>query len=215
MNKAERINSVKNNLTEEELLRVLPEIEMIVDDDIRKKTKKAFLDGCPPYFWVEPTSSSGKYHIPDERGKYGNLIHTKRVFVTYCLLSRTFLEQGLITEHERECGKSAALLHDMLKYGWPSEKGEHTVNNHDIIGAQVAEHIGDLPEEVHLAIHSHNGPWYEGKDPDTDSEQILHLADYVAAKEMLGVPEIIDPVDEITDEFDVPTVGEDAIEDLI
>lgn len=216
MEKAKRINRVKNTLTEDELHRRLPEVSLILEEGIYDKTVQTFLNGCPEYFWELPSSSTGKYHAVDERGEYGNWIHTKRVFTTYLSISRTFLEQHLITEFEREAGKSAALIHDMLKYGWPSENREHTASNHDIIGSDVARHIGELPRETWGSIHAHNGAWADGKNPETDWEQILHLADYVASKPVLGHAKIWEPAEEIVEAYpEIGTLTENEMENLL
>jgi len=91
MTKGERVDRVRNSLhSEEELLRRLPEINAIYDEDTRDSVIRTFLKGCPDYFWERPSSSSGKYHSVDERGKYGNWIHTKRVFAEYSNISFIF-----------------------------------------------------------------------------------------------------------------------------
>lgn len=213
MKKAERVDRIVNSLTEDELLRRLPEIDAIYDEELRNCVIRTFLDGCPDYFWERPTSSTGKYHSPDERGKHGNWLHTKRVFAAYCNLSESYLEAHKITERQREAGKAAALLHDMMKYGWPSDNNEHTVNNHDVIAAEVARHIGGCPNEVYLLIHGHMGSWGEGMMPENERQWLLHLADKSAA----GVDEddlaIYYPADELLDEWpDLQVIDHDSDE---
>ncbi len=209
--KAARINRVQNTLTEEELLRMLPEIDAIHNDALRDVTIQTFLDGCPPYFWEEASSSSGKYHSPDERGKYGNILHTKRVFARYVTLSETMYEAGEISGYEREAGKSAALIHDMMKYGWLSDFDGHTVNDHDIIAAAVAKEIGGAPEEVYSLIECHMGSWGEGPTPSSQKQWLIHLADKSAS----GVDEdnlaVFYPCEELTESF--PHLNEIAHED--
>ena len=182
MTKAQRVNRVKNTLySEDELLRRLGEIELIDDNDIRDATIRTFMDGCPDYFWTAPTSSTGKYHSDDECGEYGNLLHTKRVFAEYCNISDSYVEAELITEQAQECGKAAALIHDMMKYGWPSQRSEHTVSNHDLIGEDVAIHIGECPRLVGDLVAAHNGPWADGPTPSSPHEWLFHTADKSAS----------------------------------
>lgn len=202
MNKAERIDRVNNSLhSEDELARRLPEIDAIYDEELRDCCIRTFLDGVPDYFWERPSSSTGKYHSPDERGKHGNWLHTKRVFAQYANLSESYLEAHEISEWEREAGKVAALLHDTMKYGWPSHNNEHTVNNHGCIAAEVARHIGDCPNEVYLLIHSHMGSWGEGMLPQNKRQWLLHFADKAAS----GRPEddlaVYYPAQELVDEW--------------
>lgn len=202
MGKAERVNRIRNSLnSEDELVRRLPEIDAIYNEEIRDCVIRTFLDGCPDYFWEKPTSSTGKYHSPDERGKHGNWLHTKRVFAAYANLSETYLEAHRITEKQREAGKAAALLHDMMKYGWPSEGRDHTTSEHDVIGAEVARHIGGCSNEVYLLIHGHMGPWGEGMTPENERQWLFHMADKSAA----GIDEddlaVYYPASELQEEF--------------
>lgn len=202
MSNATQINRVLNSLhSEEELIRRLPEADAIYDEDVRANVIKTFLDGCPDYFWEKPTSSTGKYHSDDECGKHGNWLHTKRVFARYCNLSESYLEAHKITEQERECGKAAALLHDMMKYGWPSEQNAHTVGNHDMIAADVAYNIGGCSKEVTKLIATHMGSWGEGPMPSNEKQWLFHLADKSAA----GVHEdslaVYYPSDELQEEM--------------
>lgn len=214
--KAERITKVRNTLDTDTLLERLPEIDTIFDESIRRETIKAFLKACPEYFWEIPSSGTGKYHAEDERGTHGNWIHTKRVYVTYLVHSRSYLEQGLITEFERDAGKSAALLHDMLKFGWLSEREEYAVSNHDVIASDVAREMVCLPRETWGAIHAHNGAWGDGKNPQTEWEQLFHMADYTASKQVLGKPCIWNPHELITDEYpDIKTISSDSFEELL
>jgi len=69
MEKAKRIDGVKNSLhSEEELRRRLPEIDAIYDEEVRDTTIDYFLRACPDYFWKRAASATGKYHPPDESG---------------------------------------------------------------------------------------------------------------------------------------------------
>ncbi len=211
MTKAERVNRIRNELySEEELLRRLPEIDAIYDEDLRDDLIRTFMKGCPDYFWERPSSSSGKYHSVDERGKYGNWLHTKRVFAEYCNISESWVELGIITPYQKEEGKAAALVHDMMKYGWPSDGNDHTVNNHDVIAADVARHIGELPNDVIRLIATHMGPWGDGPNPESPDQLLLHTADKSAARKNNDIG-VYFPADEITDEW--PDIIVDNVEE--
>lgn len=182
MDKAKRIDGVKNSLdSEEELLRRLPEIDAIYDPEVRDATIDYFIRAVPDYFWERAASSTGKYHPPDESGEYGTWLHTKRVFYEYANLSESMLELHLITEEERACGKAAALIHDTFNYGWPSDNRDKTTSEHDVIAAAVANYVAGLPRETVHLVHKHMGPWGEGDLPQTWNEMCLHLADKSAA----------------------------------
>lgn len=182
MEKAKRITEVENNInSEEEVVRRFPEVDAIYDEQIRQATVDYFLNCCPSYFWEKPASATGKYHPPDESEKYGTWLHSKRVFATYSNLSESFTELQLITEHERNCGKAAALIHDTFNYGWPSENRDMTTSEHDVIAAAVANYVADMPAEVVHLVHSHMGSWGQGKNPRSENELLFHLSDMSAA----------------------------------
>lgn len=211
MEKAERIDRVRNSLdSEKELLRRLPEIDAIYDEDIRQATVRYFLRYCPDYFWENPASASGNYHPPDERGKYGTWLHSKRVFVAYDNLSESLLELGNISKEQREAGRAAALIHDTFNYGWPSYGRDMTTSEHDVIAAAVAEQVDGMPQETVELVCSHMGPWGQGKLPSTENEMCFHYADKSAASKG-HTPAVYYPAEEITDEW--PEVEQIEVED--
>jgi len=185
---------------------MLPEVELIENEEIREKTLGVLINGTPDSFWKRASSSTGKYHPEDERGEYGNILHTKRVFIQYCNLARVDVEMGRLSEYEMDCGKSAALLHDSMKYGWPSDNNEHTTDEHDVIGAAIAQHLGDLPEEVYRPIHSHMAEWGEGREPETLNEWLLHRADKAVSPSWSTIG-VYQPAKELVEELN--TVGYD------
>jgi hypothetical protein len=207
MEKARRITEVDNSLNSaEEVVRRLPEVDAIYNEELRQQTIDYFLNCCPDFFWEKPASATGKYHPPDESEKHGTWLHTKRVFATYANLSESFAELQLITEDERNCGKAAALIHDTFNYGWPSENRDMTTSEHDVIAAAVANYVADLPEEVIYLVHSHMGSWASGKQPQTEHELLFHLSDMSAA-DRNHKPAVYYPAEELTDQFpDLQTI---------
>jgi hypothetical protein len=191
----------ENDLDKEELLRRLPEIDRLRDGFFKPFVIDAFLDGCPEYFWELPTSSSGRHHPVDEVGEHGNWLHTKRMYATYENNSRSLVEAGVITEREREAGKAAALLHDMFKYGFPEQEGEHTVNYHDVLGAAYVRQYTDLPDIVAELIETHNGAWHCGPEPRNIHEWAHHMADMSAAQRGTNTA-IVEPADELVEMSD-------------
>ena len=187
---------MENSLTRENLLRKLPELEEIKTESLREETINAFLKICPDYFWEVPASSTGKFHHIDHRGKHGLWIHTKRAATIYNRQSESYVNQGLIDKFERDCGRSAILLHDIYKYAYP--KKEHTVPNHDIIAGKKLKRTTELPRKVIGCVESHNGPWYEGRSPQTDLEHVHHIADLTASSSDISAA-VLQPVDKLTD----------------
>lgn len=146
----------------------------------------------PDYFFTKPSTSSGKYHSPDERGNYGLILHTKRVFG--CLKALFRLEDySNIPEARKEYLMAAALLHDGLKYGPAENVSTHTMFEHPIFAAHFVKEIGKREyfvgaEIIASYIISHMGQWNESKysqttlpKPSTIEQKVLHLADYMAS----------------------------------
>lgn len=202
MSKFDRIDKVENLLTRETLLTKLPEIEQIEDEFVREETIEAMLCGCPEYYWEYPSSSTGKYHPPDERGLYGNWLHVKRVFLNFEQIARSYEERGKIDEYERDLGRSAVFLHDMFKFGFPSEQNENTVDDHDLLAGEFVRKMTDLPEEVARCCETHNGPWADGPSPETELEELVHLADMVSAPRHM-THGVYEPTEELISECNV------------
>lgn len=171
------------------------ELDLIKNSQIREMTLK-MLEIAPEYFWVKPSSSTGKYHPEQSQGEGGLVRHTKAVVYMADELCRS----EAIVEDERDAIISASLLHDICKYGLPDSK--HTVSNHDYIGAFFVNAqttklgIEDTPmmKGILGGIAWHYGIWSKrpaGKDvkqyPDEYSriERIVHLSDYIASRKEL------------------------------
>lgn len=189
--------SVDNSLDSHEVIRRFPEINKIDYDSIRQNTINAFVELCPDYFWNVPASSSGNYHPKDHRGDRGLWLHTKRAFTQYQRLAPSFHHQNKITKKEMDYGKSAILLHDMFKYGWP--KQDHTTKDHDVIAAKILDDY--LAGDVIGCIATHNGPWYEGPSPRSDLEQVHHMADMAASDVSNPNIAVLNPSRELKKEF--------------
>lgn len=212
---SQQLTRVDNSFDRDTLLDRLPELNTILDDDLREQTIDVLLRGTPDHFWTKPASTTGKYHHEDERGDHGQWLHVKRVYTVYMTLSRSFLEQHLVTEQQREWGKSAVCCHDMLKFGFLSENNEHTSANHDVLAADLAR-TNCLPKEVCDCIEAHNGAWGEGKLPESDLELLVHMADYVACKQFLGAPAVWRPHEQLTDTApNLTRLSDDQMEKLL
>lgn len=189
--------SVDNSIDSHEVVRKLPEINEISSDSIREDTINAFVELCPDYFWEVPASSTGKYHPKDHRVEKGLWLHTKRAFTQYQRLAPSFYHQNKIRKTEMDHGKSAILLHDMFKYGWP--KQNHTTKDHDVVAAKALD--GYVHSKVIGCVASHNGPWYEGPSPRNELEQVHHLADMAASDVSNPNIAVLNPSRELKKEF--------------
>lgn len=168
------------------------ELEQFENPYIRTFTRTCISE-LPDYFFLKPSTSSGKYHSPDERGNYGLILHTKRVFSVLRALFR-MEEYPQIPEVRKEYLMSAALLHDGLKYGSAENQSEHTMFEHPIFAAHFVKAIGQREgygpgaEIIASYIALHMGQWNQSKysqatlpKPTSIEQKVLHLADYMAS----------------------------------
>jgi len=166
------------------------ELELIEHGDIRHFTEY-LLNKAPAYFWLVPSSSTGKWHPPQENGTGGLVRHSKAVAYFAERLCRAYAVEG----RDKDLILSACVSHDICKYGLVMQK--HTTKTHGTDGAnyilnmwkQFVNDKGELPEQDVLVIcrgvAHHMGRWtINGKkfpEEYTTSELIVHLADMMAA----------------------------------
>lgn len=165
------------------------ELQLIEDKSIRDFTEYA-LSKAPAYFWINPSSSSGKYHPPQSNGQGGLVRHTKAVVYFANKLCEVYSSVG----QERDCIIAACILHDIVKYGTGLP---HTTKTHDAEGATfVRQHARDfvfdpvLAENIACGVEWHMGKWTKRSDGKTRVfperylaiEKIVHLADVISAQ---------------------------------
>lgn len=169
------------DLNKGELYRRLPELNNIRDPELENQLVEIFLDHAPEYFWTCPASSSGKYHPPDQRGKHGLWLHTKRAFTCFERLGRSYKADEKLTERQLDYGRAGILVHDLFKQGHEPRDEKHTSSDHDVIAYKYLKRETELPDEVLGCVVSHNGPWGEGRRPENVLEQVHHNADMIAS----------------------------------
>lgn len=170
------------------------------------------INNAPDYFWVVPSSTSGKYHPEADLGIGGNVRHTKAVF----WVGEEMLRNTLLFPFDEETQNDirvAMLLHDSIKMGL-GDTIEHTVHNHPMLVRENLCPYNPLTEDVPVEdterwgricdlIESHMGMWntknkkpgiqYTPADnvvlpiPDTDAKKFVHLADYIASRKRISV----------------------------
>lgn len=164
-----------------DILQRFPEIGLIEDKEVRDETGYLLQTQAKPWFWYAPAASSFKYHNQFCCGKHGLWIHTKMVSTAFERLVDTYTGLGDITEYESDLGRAAVLLHDLRKYGTEYEEGDSAEQDHDIRAAKMIRRNSELPGDVADAVESHMGPWYEGPDPETPLQRLVHSADMAAS----------------------------------
>ena len=187
----------------------LKELETFKNEDIRKFVE-VLLDNAPDYFFHVGASSTGKYHPKYALGDGGLMRHTKAVVRFYNHLMSIEQNSSMFTEREIDLGRTACLVHDILKSGnseYYTEKSDNgkntvfTVFNHPLLAAKYVMSYKDeyLSEDelkfIALAVGSHMGQWNTNKHepdvilpkPKTEMQKIIHLADYLASRKDIDV----------------------------
>lgn len=173
---------------DEEALR--GEAEKILDRTLRSFALSC-LDRAPDYFWTKPSSSSGKYHPPDEHGEGGLVLHTSRVVKLSEILLKSAVPPVMV-----DSVRFAAIFHDVGRFGFEANPAEHSLKDHPELASkwleeQVAhflskDRIRDPIFRMELnvaqrAIESHMGKW-GGNPPSSKEDWIVHSADMVASQ---------------------------------
>lgn len=154
----------------------------------------------PEYWFIEPASSTGKYHPEYALGKGGLLRHSKAAMrIGYELLSNPCIGDKY-TDREKDLILMSLLVHDGLKLGLPQEK--YTRFDHPIL---MGKFILDKKDEIGLnledatfmndVIKTHMGPWttdYDGNEvlekPKTKYQNFVHMCDFLASRKCILVP---------------------------
>lgn len=152
------------------------------------------IDGIPQTIWSMP--SSWKHHLLDERGEWGNAIHSIRV-TDVSLIEADSL---LMVNEPKDALISASLLHDIGKRGLNGDSKIIQTTDHPFLVRKLVESLGynSTPyDDVLIPIESHMGKWTKGGPlPDflrlkklgessirvADVSMILHLADCIVAR---------------------------------
>lgn len=161
-----------------EVERRLPTLQLIDDVDIRVNVVR-LTQNAPDYFWTVPASTSG-YHHPACQGERGLWAHTLMLSTVIHRLADSYVGQGRLEEGDIDLAHAAAVLHDQRKNGDPVNPSDKSTSDHDLRMADVV-HDSPLDDRVADAIASHMGPWYDGPDPKTPLDHLVHTADMIAS----------------------------------
>ena len=178
------------------------EINLIQSEDLRMFAKHYLNEWCPPYFWEIGASSSGKYHPQFSQGVGGLVRHTKAVVMFAEELLRMSSYMYMSDEH-KDFVIMACILHDTCKYGQvvynKEDYKEHARNAASLVCDAWYDYFGAYPSEFFLsAIRCHMGQWSEREDrPFTNIDRCVHMADYMASRSFIDIPQIKEEWDEV------------------
>ena len=168
------------------------ELSLIEDGNVKKLTKEC-IKLAEEWFFIEPASSSGKYHPDFAREAGGLILHTKAVvyFLTEILRSELYK----IDSYHKDLLILSAIIHDIKKYGEKNNTG-HTVKNHADLASKFVEDVnntkkdGIIPkndlEYVKKCVERHMGVFGDSI-PETDDEKLLHIADLIASRKEIDL----------------------------
>ena len=182
------------------------EINRIVSEDLRMFVKFFLENYVPAYFWEIGASSSGKYHPAFSQGEGGLVRHTKAV-AWFCEELLRMSSYAYMRDEYKDYARVACLLHDTRKYGGEDVEDHDCYKTHGAIAAYDVMMAWDeffcgvsCPELLTMAIRSHMGQWTENRDdrPFTNIDRLVHMADYMASRPFIDIPEITMEYDEVT-----------------
>ena len=163
-------------------------LSLIKDKNIRSFCQ-LLLNHANDYFFIEPASSSGKYHPKYSLGKGGLARHS----IAVALVLNEILETDCypFSDTEKDLLICAAIIHDIKKYG---DGKAFTVKDHpELAGEYLVKEFDEYPliskenvQYIYDAVLTHMGKF--GKDvPLNDSQKLLHIADCLASRKYLNI----------------------------
>lgn len=176
------------------------EIDKIVDYNLKDFCRFMFNEEVPDYFFKIGASASGKFHPKFSQGEGGLIRHTKAVFwfadelirSSYYYLEDVYKDYILV----------ACLLHDIAKYGMKDEMDKSQYSSHPENASEMIANAWETffsepaPFVLLNAVASHMGKWGKTKAL-TQIDRCVHLADYVASRNFIDIPEITEEYNSI------------------
>lgn len=164
----------------EQSLEVLSLGSRFHDPALRRFTETALRECAPLDFFLQPASSSGKYHQGYELGVGGLVRHTLAAIT----VAETLFPLYNFTDKEKDYIIAALALHDIAK---PSK-------THPIEVKLLLEPLDPVwhfeIESVVELIETHHGQWDNfGKlpRPKSTAQRFVHLCDYIASRKNIAV----------------------------
>ena len=172
------------------------ELDLIVNDDLRMAVKSYMDEAVPEYFWTDGASSSGKYHPEFSQGVGGLVRHTKAVVMFAEELLR-MSSYAYMREEYKDYVIAACIIHDTAKYGcgeYDKKAYKDHARNAAKAFADYCEQVMDYqPSEFLLnAVAAHMGQWATDREdrPFTSIDRCVHMADYMASRSFIDIPQI-------------------------
>lgn len=163
-----------------------------ITNKIKDRSRKKFLEECierfPSYFWIAPSSGSGKYHPSDEHGDGGLFLHTRRVVKVCEHLS--VMEN--LNERDRDILIIAAVLHDSFAKGRKGSYSHSSDKYHPLYPVEYFPYSGfgekylqeEEYDDIMEAVVSHMGRFSVTKSLVSKEKipYLLQVADYLTSR---------------------------------
>lgn len=177
------------------------ELNLIKDENLQKIVKRYLEQATPDYFWTDGASSSGRYHPKFSQGNGGLVRHTKAVVMFAIELLRMSSYMYMSDEY-KDYVIAACLIHDTCKYGIneydKTEYRNHASNASEYFEEWCIDVENYKPHFLLLqAVRSHMGQWSTEKEdkPFTSIDRCVHMADYMASRSFIDIPQITEEYD--------------------
>lgn len=175
------------------------EISLIENERLRNFTEWYFENRVGDWFWQSGASSSGKYHPQFSQGEGGLVRHTRAVAM-FCEELLRLSTYAYMKPIYKDFARVACLLHDTCKYGTGNEVDKTCYPIHGQLAADAVNkawfdyYKESAPELLLMAIRSHMGQWTQEREdrPFTNIDRLVHLADYIASRPFIQIPQIVD-----------------------
>jgi len=164
-----------------------PQLKKIRSQDIREVVKSVLREGSDNFLgWA--SSSTGKYHPPDEIRPEGMVIHIKRCVALAPDIARLFNFNAI----EEDILIGACILHDLYKRGRNNDD-PHTDSEHPVIVYEKIKQYGRgliWVDYIANACLFHEGQWtipvaYDiGRRPTVYAEA-MHIIDMVVSRRVM------------------------------
>ena len=176
---------------------------LTIENKDMRNYARLLIKKIPPYFFEVPASSTGKYHPMYALGQGGLYRHTLAVikFVNYFFEIDCFKNRW--DSRGRDIMRIATIMHDAFKSGSQEEyeRNKYTKHEHPLIASTAVlktKGCGIIPDEeidaIASAISTHMGQWTTSNrsniilpEPKDKTQQMLHLADYLASRKDIEI----------------------------
>lgn len=148
----------------------------------------------PDYLFTMPSSTSGKYHSPEQCETYGQIVHILAFgYIMNTLLRLEYNQIKYPNAMQRDLLRCTPILHDGWKCGKNGSKfsvGDHPKIAADWIRQTVVAHDINSQYKFYLAdlVESHTGQWNTTKEgvtlkkPQNDAQMLVHECDMLSSR---------------------------------